>query len=243
MSSIARRLAAMAWSPRQVNPYAWWDAEAASLIALSGGTATSIADLMYGYSAAQAFGSAKPAWSASSFNGRPGLTFDGTDDELTYASTVGIPTGATPFEAWAVVDQNVAPADTTNNIIVGWGGNGAALRFDLYRTVVGGVNQAAVSVGNGTVNAVRTNTFVDFTGRHVVRAVVDGVNARVDVDGVASVASAVVPNLTPTRLRLGSLSNTAASAFWQGVLNAALITPLLSSGDVTRMYAYFNRRL
>lgn len=241
MSQIARRMASLQWSPRRANPYAWWDAEDVAQLSLSGAAVAAAADLINGFSAAQAFGSARPTWSASSFNGRPGLAFDGSDDQLTYASTVGIPTGATPFEVWAVFDQNVGPGDTTNNTIIGWGASGGAARFELLRSVIGGVNRAFINVGNGTTNVQVANAAVDFSGRHVLRAVVNGTTARVDVDGVASTVSSVVPALGTTRLVLGATA--APSSFGQGIFSAGLIAPLLDSGDAGRMYAYFNRRL
>ncbi len=41
-------------------------------------------------SATQGTGNAQPVWSASSFAGKPGVTFDGTDDFLSLASVTGL---------------------------------------------------------------------------------------------------------------------------------------------------------
>src|SRR5688500_3331977 len=65
---------------------AWWTADRADLITLSGSQVTSWKDVVAGYDVVQGVGGSRPLWSATSFNGAPSLTFDAIDDELTLGS-------------------------------------------------------------------------------------------------------------------------------------------------------------
>jgi len=230
------------WAPSNLGAslLALWDAERSDLITKSSGLVSSLKDSVAGYDAVQAVGASKPTYGATSFNGRPGLTLDGVDDQMTYGSTTGIPTGATPFEAWAVFDQNVGTGDMTNNTIMGWGGAGGSVRFDLLRMVSGGVNRAAINIGNGSTNVQVVNTSVDFSGRHVVRAIVTGTTAQIDVDGIASSPVSVVPALGTTRLVIGAAPSLAS--FGQGILSAAGITAPLTTDQAALMLAWGNAR-
>lgn len=232
------------WTPSDLGAslLALWDAERSDLITQASSLISSWKDVVAGYDAVQAVGASKFARGATSFNGRPGATMDGIDDEMLYASTTGLPAGATPFEAWAVFDQNVAPADATANVIIGWGGAAPGVRFILYRSVVGGVNRATAAVGNGTTAVIATNTSVDFSGRHVVRAIVSGTTLQVDVDGVAGAPVAVVPALGTTRLRIGSIPSDTGSSYGQGVANALPITAPLTTDQAAQMLAWGNAR-
>lgn len=58
----------------------------------SGGAVSQWDDVYGNYSFVQGTGSKQPAYSATSFNGGPGLTFDGSDDQLVDANFTGIPT-------------------------------------------------------------------------------------------------------------------------------------------------------
>ncbi|HTM77999.1 MAG TPA: hypothetical protein VL133_10260, partial [Devosia sp.] len=76
----------ISWSPLALGAslLAWWDASQG--VSLSGSQVTAWADRKSGYSVAQGTGAARPLWSATSFGGKPGLTFDGIDDLLNMES-------------------------------------------------------------------------------------------------------------------------------------------------------------
>lgn len=237
------RAADAAWTPRQLGSslLGWWDAEDASTITLSGATVTSWRDKVAGYDAAQGGSSAlRPIYGASSFNGRPGITFDGIDDELTLAS-VPFPTGANGCEIWALVDQTALAADTATRTAFAYGGLTATTRR-VDRQVSVGVNRGAMVVGDGALGTTALNGSVDLSGRHVIRGVVTSTNERPDVDGVAGTTESIVPATGSNRVRIGATSATTASGFWQGQVAAALVTSALSATQASQLLTYLKAR-
>lgn len=231
------------WSPLALGAslLAWWDAGRTDLITESGGAVSSWRDIVGGYNAVQATGSAKPVFSTTSFNGTPGLTFDATDDELTCTdsgllSQLG---GATAYEMWALCDQQALPADSVGTRqIMSIGGDAGGNRA-LQRIVSSGVNRARFAVAANT----SVVTTVDFSGRHVIRGVANGTNIQGHLDGTAGGSTAAVPASVATRLRIGSSSLAAAANFWNGGVAALLITGILSTAQAAQLQAYLARRV
>lgn len=247
MTSIARRVAIMQWSPRRLGSglYAAWDPEERASLTLSGGAASTWADYVNGVAPTQALGSSRPAYGSSGFNGRPIVTPDGIDDQLAATGVpASIPTGATPFEAWVIWNQTKLVADAVIRIALGWGGGigATAANFGIQRNVVSGVNRAQAFVGNGNSTIAVTNANVDFSGRHVLRAVVTGTSARIDVDDIAGAPAGVVPSIGSAIVRL-FCSPVSAGAFAAGDFSGLFVTRPLSAGEVVNMYAYCNKRI
>jgi hypothetical protein len=222
---------------------AWWDAEQVSTISESSGAVTEWRDLMRGY-APTASTTARPTYDATGFNGRPVLTFDGVANCLTLTGVpTGLPTGASPCELWALVDQT-SLATGNNRVVFGWGDGSAAgvsNRF-MSKTVSSSANRARVGSGNGTVLTASVEATMDFTGRHVVRAVIDGTNIRIEIDGVASVKAAAAPVTATTRFRIGSFFAASASGFFGGGMNSLLVTTMLDDTVAARLRAYLDAR-
>lgn len=221
--------------------YDAWDAERADLISLSGSAVTAWASTKNAYSAAQAVGAARPVYSATSFNGRPGITFDGSDDELTYAGVGLFPIGANACEMWVLASQDSLPADTTNRRAFAYGDTTSTAR-SVMRGVDTGVNRALGVIGNGAGDSRPSNASVDLSGRHVIRLIIGATSSQVDVDGAAGAPQAVVPATATGRVRLGALSATVASSFWQGALSFAAVTTSLSADQAAQMLAYLKAR-
>lgn len=234
------------WSPLQLGAslLAMWDAERADLITKDDGTGavSSWLDVVGGYDAAQAVGASQPIWSATGFNSRPGITFDGLAHELTYASTTGLPTGATACEAWVLFDQTALAADTTARQILTWGGVTSATARTLRRSVNVGVNRASVVNGNGATADTSGLPAVDFSGRCVMRAIFSGTEITMELNGTAGTATASVPATGTTRLRIGASNGATAAAFAQGVGSLFLITALLDAAQATRLSTFLNGR-
>lgn len=218
-----------------------WDAEDASKFTLSGSSVNAWASSKNGYSAAQSVGASKPTYSATSFNGRPGVTFDGSDDELTYPGVGVLPTGSTACEIWALISQNSLVADTGAKIIFGYGGATSPTRRAIDRNVTFSVNRARNTIGNGTTTRGSVNSSVDFSGIHVVRAVINA-TARTDVDGVAGPDDVGTTATGTDRVRIGAISNATASNFFLGVANFFAVTNPLSATQAASMLAYLKAR-
>jgi hypothetical protein len=232
------------WSPLALGSslLAWWDAERSDLITQSGGLVSSWKDIIGAYNVTQGSGSLRPIWSATSFNNRPGIAFDGLDDRLALVGVpAGIPTGADPCEIWALVDQATAGASAGDTCAVSYGNGDDAARA-LRRTSVSSVNRAMAMIGNGAIHPNSTNNNVDFSGRHVVRAIVGATTTNINVDGVAGSDASIVPATATTRFVIGADANSSASAFWNGVHNTIAVTAPLSAAQASLMYAFLNAR-
>lgn len=222
----------------------YWDANRADLITQSGGSVSSWMDIKFGYDATQATGSAKPVYSATSFNGAPGVTFDGIDDQLTVASH-SFPTGATPCEMWALMQNDLAGADVTTRGVFSYGSaTGTGGQRSLRRTPVASVNRGAAQFGDGVSSVVATDTVVALSSRHVVRCRITATAAFVSVDGNSEATAAGVPATASGIARLGNLSLTAGTNFHQGKIAAVLITNPLSAAQASALQSYLmNRRM
>lgn len=219
---------------------AWWTVDRADLITLSGTQVTSWKDVAHGYDAVQAVSGARPIYSFTSFNGAPGVSFDGTDDELTSldaALLAALPDGAEAGEIWAIVQQDALAADATNRAPASYGANTNTTRR-LTRTVVTGVNRGRLQIGSGAASSNATGTVVDLSGRHVLRGQVGGASSELTVDQATPVSVVVVPATTNTRLRLGAGDAAAAANFHQGQIRDVLFTGPLSAAQVAALNAW-----
>lgn len=233
------------WTPIDLGSslYDMWDAELAGTLTLSGAVVDAWNSVKNGYLTNQTLSASKPVYSATGFNGRPGIVFDGQDDYLNFEGVGVLPTGAAPCEIWALMDQPLPSSTVTTGLIICYGGTAGSSRRRLTRGVPSGdVNRVQVGVGDGTTEVTRSNLNVEFSGRHVVRGIVSGTTAKVVVDGVDDVTANVVPATGTTRTRIGT--NTAASpaGFVQGTISLIAVTTLLSTDQAAQMLAYLKSR-
>lgn len=240
---LQRRAGAGAFSPADLGAslLAWWDAEDASTLTLDTGTVTTWADKVAALSPTQAVAGAKPAYSATGFNGRPVVTFDGVDDILSLASVGLLPTMANACEIWALVDQTALVADTGSRTAFSYGG-GSNDRRDVRRVVNSAVNRARVMAGNGVTQVTSDNNSVDLSGRHVMRAQISTTTMTITVDATAAGSTAVVPVTGTARLALGGTSTAAPATYWQGGINSILVTAPLTSDQSAALLAYLVAR-
>lgn len=218
----------------------YWDAERADTMTLVGSAVSSWRSVKSGMAAGQAISSARPVISASGFNGRAGVVFDGSDDELTVSGVGSFPIGSSPCEMWVLVDQTALPADATTRIVFAYGA-GTTVRRRIYRNVLTATNRAGVGAGDGVDEQNVGNLATDFSGRHVVRATVNS-SAQVDVDGVAGSMISVTPSTQSTRVRLGAGSSGSALNFFKGAMNFVAVTQPLSNSQAAQMLAYLKSR-
>lgn len=229
------------WTPLVLGSdlLAWWDAGAG--ISLSGSSVTAWADRKGGYLAEQSLSGSRPLWSETSFNGAPGVTFDGNDDEVTCTAAAllaALPTGAAAGELWLVGQQSeLAVSGSITKIAMAYGGADGFSRRAIGRGRPSTVNRALVSVGvSGLINT-PTDETVDFSSRHLVRGVI-GNGATIYVDGGPGTSVAGASTTSAARLRLGSSANTAASAFWKGLIRDAIFTLPLSTEKAALMQTW-----
>lgn len=218
-----------------------WDAERTADLTLSGGAVAAWTSARHGHAAAQATSGARPVYSSTSFNGRPGVTFDGIDDELTYAGVGSFPTGSAPCEIWALVDQTAPASDPGGRAIFAYGAAATASRRTVQRAVSGGTNVAQVEVGNGG-GANTATASGDFSGRQVLRAISGGGQARVERNGVTGAAASSTPSIGTTRTRMGASNGNMIGNFFKGVIAFIAVTDPLSDAQAARMLAWLRAR-
>jgi len=229
------------WSPVDLGAslLAWWDASEG--VSLSGSQVTAWADRKSGYSVTQGTSAARPLWSATSFGGQPGLTFDGTDDLLNMES-LPFMTGAVPGEIWAVIQQDALVADTAARRIISIGGSTLLSRY-MRRFVSGGENRINALAGDGTSLIQSGAPAVNVSSRHVARGIFAADSVDASVDGVAGTSVAVVPATPATRVNIGASSSSAfGGEFWQGKIRDVIVTEPLSEEQSTLLNAFLSER-
>lgn len=220
----------------------WLDAEVTSSLGLSSNKAALWTDVKSGLVFEQATDAARPVYSDTAFNGRPGLIFDGTAAQMTYGAAVL--SGAAVGEMWAVVDQAALAADTTARMAFSTGSSTSNKR-ELARVVASGANRARAATYDGSTTPTVQDTTVDFSGLHIIRAVFATTLLTIDIDGVTT--STVITgnnNSGVSRTRVGANPSGTAGNLWNGVINSALVFNDLLTADVANSVRnYFNQRI
>lgn len=222
---------------------AWWSAKRADLITLSGSAVTSWADVVGGYALTQGTSANRPTYSATAVNGRPGITFDGTNDylESSDAGLMGaVPTGAEAGEIWVICRNDADASDGLTRRAVAYGGNSNNTSRSARRTVISGADRLQGSVGTGAAAADRNQNLADFSERRVIRIKANGTDLQAYADGQLDLASAVaaVPSTDTTRFRAGAATNDTPAGYWKGVIEDIFITTLLTDREAAKLLAY-----
>ncbi|NJL06862.1 MAG: hypothetical protein HC900_00310 [Methylacidiphilales bacterium] len=227
------------WSPLSLGAslLAWWTAERADLMTLSGAQVSSWRDVVAGYDAAQATGTRRPTYSATSFGGGPGLTFDGVDDYL-FATQPGVfPVDASPCEMWVLMQQDSLAEATATTLILQYGGtDGFLRRRSLERAVISGVSRAQGTVGDGSTRAFPTVSSVDLSSRHVLRLEVAATESRLSVDNSAAATVAFVPATAAMRVAIGA--TLIGTSPLNGKIAEVLVTGALTDAQAAALWSY-----
>lgn len=215
--------------------YAWWDASTG--ITVTGAGVSSWVDRKGGYDMVQATDANRPAWSATGFNGAPGLTFNGTSHRLSLESQP-FPSGASPCEVWAVVQQDALAADATNRMVIAYGGATGLTARQTFRTVVTGTNRLGCAVGTGAAALTASNTAAEFSSRHVVRLTFGATSTGLSLDGSAPASLSAVPSTGTVRVRIGASQADTPAFFWQGKIRDVIVTQLLTADQAAAMHRF-----
>lgn len=229
------------WTPLALGAdlLGYWDAENTPTLTLSGSNVSSWADAVNGYVVSQALSSLKPIYSATSFNGRPGLAFDGTDDYLTIASSP-FPLGTHALEMWSLVSSTTIGSVVATKIIASHAGSSAADALRLRRIGTGTTSQGGSSTGTSSTSINAMNTTTDFVGRHVLRGAFGLTQTKAYVDNDAAVTISAVPFENAGPFVIGA-TNTGTAVF-PGIMNAVLVTLPLSDSQAALLLSYLKTR-
>lgn len=215
----------------------WWNADRADLITIATGV-SSWKDIVAGLDAVNATGTQQPIYSATSFNGNPGVTFDGVDDRLV-AVTQPFPAVAAPSEIWALA-QNNGIGDAAVRTIISYGGATLATSRSVGKIDSAGTDRGAATSNN----VVASDTLINLNSRHVLRAQFTATDETITVDGGTPVTSAVVSSTGTTSVRLGCNTNAGTpQRFWSGPVREIIVTDgTLTAGEVTSLQTYMLAR-
>jgi len=216
-----------------------WSADRTELITLvAPNKVSSWKGYFFGYDMAQSTDASRPTYSATSMNGKPAITFDGTDDFLNLES-MPFPTGAVNFEIWCVFTQDVVPSDATTRQLLSMGGTANGSRLALVRGNVAGTSRLRCDTGDGAAAQPTQDGATNCYWRHVVRAQFTPTTTTITIDNGTPVSAAVVPAIGSTRVRFGSNTANSPSAFWGGKIREVMVTGPVSTAQATAMWNYY----
>lgn len=115
------------WTPAQITTSVWLDAADASTITIATGVSSWADKSGNGANATEGTTANQPAYSATSFGGLPGITFDGINDTLSVTTT--------------------AMRNTTHGVYWVWRRVGAGATGDAYKPTIGCKSPTSEDVG------------------------------------------------------------------------------------------------
>lgn len=247
LGSLAGARRAPGYNPiTAAGAFAWWDANRAdtinTLAALTPGAPVNVSswtDIVAGYLANQTTTSLQPVYSPTSFNGYPGISFDGIQQYMTCLEAGFLAALPSVYEIWILCQQTAAPADNTERIAVAVGGASLTSGVAISRYVNTGVNRARGRTGTGAASVQSNDATVDFTGYHYARHQMGATTSSLTVDsGTPTTPASVVPGITNTRMRIGCSSSSGPTSYWQGQIVTVLFTPPLTNAQATELGAW-----
>ena len=233
-----RRRGSRKWSPLDLGDdlREWWNADDVSRLVISGGQVSDWTSVK-GLTLSQATSGAQPTWSATGFNGAPGVTFDGVDDVLSAVSALGRIPGTSGYYLLAVVDQVALPADATTRAILTLGTSNGSRRM-LARGVVSGANRI-----RGIVDATDAyGTSGNFSGRKLVALHVGAAATDTYLDAVLDTSTAVAPAAHSARTRIGA-NQAGTGNFWNGKMRDVMaVRDTISAAQLAKLNAFLLAR-
>jgi hypothetical protein len=131
------------WTPLNLGStlVAWWDAQYTPNLTFNGSNISAWTDRQSGIVASQGTGANQPGWSGTARNGKAGLTFNGSSQQLSFGSNT-LPTG-TNASFMAVAAFTSASGNFEGAVSYGTAAAGQLRLLGRYNT-----NNAYVSIGN-----------------------------------------------------------------------------------------------
>jgi len=224
------------WVPTDLGTQlvAWWRAQDYTLMVDDGsGLISSWKDYIGGLTVT-ATTTARPTWSATSFNSSyPGLTFDGSANCFVATSFGALPTGSTAGEIWCVATQTVAQI----GYVCSYGGTagGTLRRAGVNATFHPNGGDGTTALADSGTNLVSSPAIwgIQFSGT-TANGWINGTAFNSNPTTIGSL------NTLTTRLRIGSNNGSSAASFFGGVGSDILVvSPTLSTANRQNLEGYF----
>ena len=227
------------WSPIALGAslFEWWSADGG--ITQSSGMVSAWQGRKAGRTLTQSTSSARPVWSATSFGGSAGLFFDGNDDSLFSMDAAGwFPTGSSPLEMWAVVQQDAPTgSDTAIRCAASIGNNSLNTDLRMRRQEQTGANRYQATVGTGSAFSTASVSGVAFSSRHVLRLAASATSYQLVLDTSPVVTTSAAKAVDAARVAIGA-TPPGNSQYWRGIIRHVLVTAPLTSDQAARLGAY-----
>lgn len=208
---------AVLWTPLTLGSalIAWWDAQALASLTFNSGNVASWTDVVGGRVASQGTGANQPGYSATSRNSKPGLSFNGSTQVLTFTPT-GLPSASA-----ASVLALAGFSNTTGaiNLAFNYGANASQGIRSIGKT---SSNLAAAFGQSNDQTAAESWASVD---RFVVSMTPAGASPTQSLyvdGGSAENQSMTTFNTVLTSGRIGNYIPT-GTLFWNGVIQQILV--------------------
>src|SRR5882672_754796 len=198
------------WSPLNASSIvAWWDPQLTSSITFNGSNVAAISDRKSGIVASQGTGANQPVWSATARNGKPGMSFNGTTQILTFSPAL-LPSGDNPL----TIAIAGFLADAVNRYVFDYGANSGNQRLAINARVTSQLIAAFNGGDEITAVAWSTDRFVE--------VVYLSPNLNIYVDGNTPASFAIgVQNKVLTSGTIGGFLT--GIALWSGVVQQTVI--------------------
>jgi hypothetical protein len=203
-------------APASLPVVAWWNASD-----LSDGVVASWAPTIGGPTPVQATEAAKPIRSSTSFNGKPGVTFDGSDDFMRVDATTNLPTSSTPGTIWMAYIFTSG----NNSVLFRYGGTTTGVRsIGRGTTATGGTITDGTSNGTfGMSPAASANIVAGFFDATIYQAYSLGFG------GLAATGATL--NTSTTRTTIGANNAATAAAFVACVIRHVMVTTAMTTAQ------------
>ena len=174
---------------------------------------------------------------ASNFSDENGgvLNFDGADDYLTTASTVGI-TGSADRSLCVWFYHNSTVADIN---ITGYGINGQQAIFDIIAEYTGGYHRAIghfYGGGSNTISTLPSRNTLNYLGWNYVCLTYSYNNASVYTNGEFSNSHAIVLNTADSTLKVGKATYSPVDGYSGKIAGVQLYNKTLTADEVRQNY-------
>jgi hypothetical protein len=186
-----------------VSTLAWWRADDPDMMTLSGGKVTQWFDQINGYAMVQGTDARRPVFSATSFNGSPGITFSSSAQTWLEMASSPWPVNDAQSMVFVVCDQ-LTPASTATVKTIFAYGNTAFTQRKVQRLVRGGANRAAADVGNTFSTYPIYEGTQNFSGRQAVTAFFGDANSTVALGKEFAGVNSLAMRTSAGRTRIGA---------------------------------------
>lgn len=220
--------------------YSDWDAADPSISILTGKVASVPNRGLDGAAQAQATAGSRPAWSASSFNGGPGMTGNGSSQFLQAVFNAAIAIGKRPY-MWIVGQQTVVNPGLTS-VFCALSGSGGTPYEILYGSPDGSTPQKWLmhSVSQTDTSGLLATGVNGDTNRHLWEGgfIPTGVNAYL-VDGAHAQTSTITSALGAAIVQATMFSFKGTSQFGSHTIRRIIVaSDQPSAAQVSQMRSY-----